>query len=110
MDRLTRRSALLAAGGSLTACLIPWKAEAAGQKDRWAIEREKALACGLTEAEAESWMLVAQAAARLLDLPILHPMDEQEITQAIHVLQYKLLSRPAYRRYREVSKQMFSGS
>jgi hypothetical protein len=32
-------------------------------------------------------------------------MDRQEIAAAIHVIQYKLLSRPTYRRYLELAKK-----
>jgi hypothetical protein len=32
-------------------------------------------------------------------------MDRQEIAAAIHVIQYKLLARPTYRRYLELAKK-----
>ena len=46
----------------------------------------------------------AQAAATFFELPKLHPMDDHEVAHAAHVIQSKLLSRPAYRRYRELLK------
>ena len=49
-------------------------------------------------------MLIAQAAGKFFALPRLHPMDAQKVAQAIHVVQHKLLSRPAYRRYKELAK------
>src|SRR5262245_26331935 len=62
-------------------------------------ERKRVMTCGLTEAEADCWIFASMAAKTFFDLPKLHPMDEQEVAQAIHVLQCKLLSRPAYRKY-----------
>lgn len=67
-------------------------------------ERERILACGLTEDEAACWILVSKAAAKFFELPKLHPMDDHEVAHATHVIQSKLLSRPAYRRYRELLK------
>jgi hypothetical protein len=32
-------------------------------------------------------------------------LDRQEIAQAIHVIQYRLLSRPTYQRYKEAHKK-----
>jgi hypothetical protein len=31
-------------------------------------------------------------------------MDDHEVAQAIHVIQHKILGRPAYRRYKELTK------
>jgi hypothetical protein len=67
-------------------------------------ERQRVIACGFTEAEADCWVLIAQAARKFFELPKLHPMDDHEVAQAIHVVQHKLLSRPAYRRYKELAK------
>ena len=36
-------------------------------------------------------------------LPKLHDMDTHEVAHAIHVIQHKLLSRPVYRRYKELA-------
>jgi hypothetical protein len=76
-----------------------------GAEDRWASERRRVLAAGLTEAEAECWILVAQAAGKFFELPKLHEMDEHEVAHAIHVIQNKLLGRPAYRQYLNSSKK-----
>jgi hypothetical protein len=67
-------------------------------------ERQRVIACGLTKAEADCWVAVAAAAGKFFDLPKLHPMDDHEVAQAIHVIQHKLLSRPAYRKYKELAK------
>ena len=67
-------------------------------------ERQHVVACGLTEAEADCWVLTARAAGKFFELPKLHPMDDHEVAQAIHVIQHKLLSRPAYRRYKGLAK------
>jgi hypothetical protein len=67
-------------------------------------ERQHVLACGLTEAEADCWIFVAQAAGKFFELPKLHPMDDHEVAHAIHVIQHKLLSRPVYRRYKEPAR------
>jgi hypothetical protein len=67
-------------------------------------ERKHVMDCGMTEAEADCWVTVAQAAGRFFDLPKLHPMDEQEVAQAIHIIQHKLLSRPVHRKYKGLEK------
>jgi hypothetical protein len=67
-------------------------------------ERQRVLACGLTEAEADCWIAVANAAGKFFELPKLHPMDDHEVSHAIHVVQHKLLSRPVYRCYKELAK------
>ena len=63
------------------------------------------MGAGMTEAEAECWSLAAKAAGAFFALPELHPMDKQEIAQAIHIVQNKLLSRPTYRKYLELAKE-----
>ena len=65
-------------------------------------ERQRVIACGLNEAEADCWVLVSQAAAKFFELPQLHEMDDHEVAHAVHVVQQKLLSRPVYRRYKEL--------
>jgi hypothetical protein len=62
-------------------------------------EKQRVMACGLTESEADCWEQTAKAAGAFFDLPKLHPMDDHEVAQAIHIIQHKLLSRPAYRQY-----------
>ena len=64
-------------------------------------ERDRMKSLGFTEEEAECWMLAASVAGTFFDLPDLHPMDDQEVAHAIHVVQNKLLARPTYRRYLE---------
>jgi hypothetical protein len=63
-------------------------------------DRQRVLACGFTEAEADCWVLLGRTAGKFLELPKLHVMDDHEISHAIHLLQYRLLSRPAYRQYK----------
>jgi hypothetical protein len=67
-------------------------------------ERQHVITCGMTEAEADCWVLVARAAGKFFELPKLHTMDDHEVAHAIHIIQHKLLSRPVYRRYKEVAK------
>ncbi len=62
-------------------------------------EQELAIAAGLTDQEAECWELSGLLARHWFQLPKLHPMDDHEVTHAIHVIQNKLLGRPAYRKY-----------
>src|ERR1700745_1842273 len=108
MDQPTRRAAfqqtaglgLLAALGGL----VPTNAgaEASDKVDK--SERERVMAVGFTEAEAECWELTANAAGKFFSLPKLHPMDAQEVASAIHIIQNKLLSRPTYRKYLQAAK------
>lgn len=67
-------------------------------------DRERVLAVGMTEEEADCWELAAKTAGAFFALPKMHPMDDQEVAQAIHVIQNKLLSRPTYRRYLELAE------
>ena len=68
-------------------------------------DRERVIAVGLTDQEAECWELSALLAGKFFQLPKLHEMDGHEVAQAIHVIQNKLLGRPAYRRYWELARQ-----
>jgi hypothetical protein len=68
-------------------------------------ERERVMSLGFTEEEAECWMLAASVAGKFFSLPDLHSMEEHEVAHAIHVVQSKLLSRPAYRRYLELARE-----
>jgi hypothetical protein len=68
------------------------------------VERKRVTDCGLTDAEADCWVAVAVAAGKFFDLPKLHPMDDHEVAQAIHIIQHKLLSRPAYRKYKNLDR------
>jgi hypothetical protein len=69
-----------------------------------ATDRDRVIACGMTEAEADCWELIAKAAGKFFELPKLHPMDEHEVAHAIHVVQNKLLARPVYRKYLDLAK------
>jgi hypothetical protein len=77
---------------------------AAGRTEQEEQDRPRVLECGMTEAEADCWELVARAAGTFFQLPDLHPMDDHEVAQAIHVVQSKLLSRPTYRKYLALAK------
>lgn len=54
-------------------------------------DRERVIACGLTDDEADCWELAATLARKLFELPKLHQMDDREVAHAIHVIQNKLL-------------------
>src|SRR5262245_40312536 len=98
MDDLTRREALkLATAGAAAA------AGAVNATENQRLDRERVIACGMTEAEADCWETVAEAAGKFFALPKLHSMDDHEVAHAIHVIQHKLLSRPSYRRYLELA-------
>src|SRR5262249_52268508 len=90
MDDMTRRGALAVAATAGVAALAaaddkkeekPKEGEkprtAMTDKDR-ALDRERVLACGMTEAEADCWEAVATAAGKFFDLPKLHVMDDHE--------------------------------
>lgn len=66
-------------------------------------ERERALAVGLTEQEAECWELAGTLAGQLYRLPVLHETDWHDLVHAIHIIQNKLLARPAYRKYLQLA-------
>lgn len=112
MDDMTRRVALkLAATAGVVAAAEQLSSVAAAvdkDKDQSkpdAPERERVMAAGMTEDEAHVWELTAELANKFAKLPKLHVMDEHEVVHAIHILQYRLLSRPTYRRYLEISKK-----
>ncbi len=110
MDNITRREMVgaIALAGAITAAGRTPAAAAADDKPKSELdekqERQRVIACGLTDAEADCWVLTAQAAGKFFELPKLHPMDDHEVAQAIHVIQHKLLSRPAYRQYKGLTK------
>jgi hypothetical protein len=110
MDDVTRRQAVGIApcAGALAFTGLTPGAASADRKPKAEFdekaERKRVLACGLTEAEADCWVVVAKAAGQFFDLPKLHPMDDHEVAQAIHIIQHKLLSRPVYRRYKQIVK------
>jgi len=94
MDESTRREALgLAAllGAIALVGATPGPAAAQEQpKDQVdeKADRERVLACGMTEAEADCWETVAKAAGKFFELPKLHPMDDHEVAHAIHIIQH----------------------
>lgn len=67
-------------------------------------DRDRVIACGLTDDEADCWELAATLARKLFALPKLHQMDDHEVAHAIHVIQNKLLGRPAYRQYLQLAQ------
>ena len=71
----------------------------------WAAERARVMAVGFTADEAECWELIARAAAKFFELPVLGELDQHEIAEATHVFQQKLLARPAYRSYVDLTKR-----
>lgn len=106
MDSLNRRDALpRAAGVGVLAALDPQAQAEPSKNEQRRVDRKSVLAAGLTEPEADCWELAAELAGKLFDLPQLHPMDKQEIVSAIHVIQHRLLSRPAYRKYKDAVKE-----
>lgn len=103
-DDLTRRQAVAAALGAVaTPAAADDPAKPAPGSNAEA-DRKRVLAVGMTEAEADCWALIARAAGAFFQLPKLHPMDDQEVAQAVHVVQNKLLARPTYRKYIELAK------
>lgn len=70
-----------------------------------ATDRDRVVAAGFTEAEADCWELAGRLAGCLLDLPDLHPMEDHEVAHAIHVIQNRLLARVTYRKYRELTRR-----
>jgi hypothetical protein len=100
MNHITRRSALAAAATAGAAAFT----QAADNKIAADEDRKRVIAASLTEAEADCWAATAEAAGKFFALPQLHVMDDHEVSHAIHVIQHKLLARPAYRKYLELAK------
>ena len=98
-SRRTAIAATLAAGASLSPL-----ATVNTDDDKRTKDEEFVIAAGMTEKEAEVWRKVAEVAGDFFKLPELHPMDNQEVASAIHIIQNKLLSRPTYRKYLELAK------
>ena len=72
--------------------------------------RSQAIAAGLTEHEAACWAMSGELASMLLRLPELHADDSDELCTAIHVIQDKLLGRPAMQKMLEIRKAARSKS
>jgi hypothetical protein len=71
-------------------------------------DRERIEAVGFTEEEADCWELAAALAGKFFALPPVHSsefarnqkeMANHEVAHTMHVIQDKLLARPAYRQY-----------
>ena len=110
MEDVTRRNILQAtAAATLGASLVgpggPALADEPVKDRELRTDRDFVIASGLTEGEADCWELAARTAGAFFALPELHPMDKQEVANAIHVIQNKLLSRPTYRTYLETARK-----
>jgi hypothetical protein len=68
-------------------------------------ERDRALAVVLTGQEAECWELTGTLAGRLYNLPTLHETDWHDLVHTIHIIQNKLMARPAYRKYLQLAAE-----
>lgn len=103
MTDMTRRTAMAAAvvGGATVATA---SRTATAQEPELTPDQRYVIEAGMTEAEADAWKKTAEAAAAFFALPELHPLDNQEVATAIHVIQNKLLGRPTYRKYLELAK------
>ena len=107
MKSIDRRSAIkgaLALGAGMNISGFVY-AQDKPAKEELTQDQKNVMEAGLTQKEAECWSLTAKAAGAFFALPELHPMDKQEVAQAIHILQNKLLGRPTYRKYLEISKK-----
>lgn len=112
MEEVTRRAMLgsvVIMGASATVAAAPVAGGASTAEDEYdwteseKIDRQRVIDCGFTEDEADCWELVVRAGAKFFSLPQLHPATQGEVAQAIHVLQDKLLGRPAYRKHLELA-------
>jgi hypothetical protein len=105
MEEVTRREILhQTAAAGLLATIVNAQGDDSPRKPAMT-DRQIVISCGMTEDEADCWVLTAKAAGKFFELPKLHPMDAQEVATAIHVIQNKLLSRPTYRKYLETAKK-----
>jgi hypothetical protein len=69
----------------------------AKQTGRLAKEKESLVKLGMTAAEIDAWYVLADAAGRMLRLPVLHSMEREEVCHDFHKLQNRLLARPGLR-------------
>ena len=109
MDDVTRRGLFGAAAVAGAVALTGFNsASGADEKPKGkvddAVEKKRIMEAGLTDAEADCWIAASSAAGLFFALPKLHPMDDQEVASAIHILQHKLLGRQVYRKYLEIAK------
>jgi hypothetical protein len=118
MTKMNRRTALTAFASAAAIAEIKdqrLSAQAAGAPAAnppatdWAAERARVMAVGFTADEAECWELIARAAAKFFELPVLGELDKHEIAEATHVFQQKLLARPVYRSYVDLTKRQNAG-
>jgi hypothetical protein len=65
--------------------------------DERAEGRRKLEELGMTAEEIDLWEDLAAVAGRMLDLPLLHPMERSETAYEVHRLQLRLLARPGLR-------------
>jgi hypothetical protein len=106
MDEMTRRDALARSMAIGMVAALPPAATGADDADDAELERACLIGCGMTEAEADCWEAAGKVAGMFFDLPELHPGDQRDIADAVHVVQYRLMSRPAYRKYKELHKTL----
>ena len=108
MDEITRRAALksiVVAGTAADWLTAPNpQVDVKRSDEEKKRDRQRVLACGMTEAEADCWEAIAEAAGAFFRLPKLHPTDGDEVAEAVHIIQNKLLSRPTYRKYVDLAK------
>jgi hypothetical protein len=52
---------------------------------------------GMTQEEIRIWNALAGVAGATLELPVLHPMEREEVASDFHRLQLRLLARPGLR-------------
>lgn len=106
MNKPTRRQVMQTAALSISAAVSSTYAD-----DKQSVpakkktDRECVMEAGMTAAEADCWELIAKAAAKFFELPSLHPSEKQDVVNAIHVVQDKLLARPTYRKYLEAHRK-----
>jgi hypothetical protein len=61
------------------------------------LDRDGLANLGMTPAELEVWYRLGEVAGRMLQLPVLHPMEQHETAHDFHKLQSRLLARPGLR-------------
>lgn len=66
--------------------------------DEAARREQRSLAdLGMTDDELAIWRALGTVAGQMLNLPVLHPMEQHETTHDFHKLQSRLLARPGLR-------------